>query len=411
MKIALICISPLRHDSRVQRHAALLKRAGHEVRIFAQSPLPNGGDMDIVELPAPGSDLRVRLGLVLRQLPATLWPATSRFLYWASWTRLRARTLLLRYRPDLVIANDWRALPLACAAQKVVDASVIYDSHEFASEEFSDSFIWRIVARRHVMWIEDHFIRRADIIFSVSKGISEALAARYHLPTTPAVIANMPQLSTVPFRPTGTEIEVLYHGVIAPRRGLEHLIQSVGAWPEAYRLVIRGESAGGFLNELRRLAAAYADRIRFEPAVAVAEVVKAASRSDIGIFLLENTTTHARFVLPNKIFEYLAAGLMIVSSDLPEIRRIIDDTQAGHLVGALTPAAISEIIGGLDQQTVDACKHNSLAAAQKLNFDREGLRLLQLVDGCRKDRLERFDEAAIAHEQSGSKRDYTSHSP
>ncbi len=380
MKIALVCIGPLRHDSRVLRHAALLSEAGYAVRIFAQAPLPVSPVSDVTCLPGPGSDLRVRLGLVGRHAPASLWPASASLLYWASLTRLAARKKLLDYRPDLVIANDWRALPLASAAKHACGARIIYDSHEFATEEFADSKRWRLLAQRHVAWIENRFIREADAVIAVSSGLSEALAERYTLPVKPDVIANMPRKQPSVFRQTGPVINVLYHGVVAPRRGLETLIDSARAWPAQYRLTIRGESAGDFREQLESRATALSERIRFEPAVPPGRVVEAARSADIGIFLLSNSTIHARFALPNKLFEYLAAGLMVVSSDLPEIHRIVAGTECGALLADFSANAIAELLSSLTPEQIDHYKRNSLRAAEAFNFDSEAKRLLDIVD-------------------------------
>ncbi|WP_186418080.1 glycosyltransferase [Bosea sp. CS1GBMeth4] len=378
MRIALLCISPLQHDSRVLRHAALLAHAGHDVRIFAQAPLPAAPPTPVTVLPGPGSDTRVRLGMVLRQAPASLLPISADLLYWGSATRLAARRDLLRFAPDLVIANDWRALPIADAARRGCNARIIYDSHEFASEEFADSWRWRLLARRHVVRIEERYIREADAVVTVSDGIADALAARYGL-ARPTVISNTPAWQETAFRPTGDPITVLYHGAIVPRRGLEILIESVAYWPEAYRLLIRGPAQGGYDQHLRALAGGLGARIAFEPAVPPDRVVPAAAQADIGIFLLSNSTTHARFAMPNKIFEYIQAGLMVISSDLPEIRRVVEAAGCGLLLDEDTPRTIAARLAGLDRARIDACKRAALLRARDLNFEAEGGKLLTLV--------------------------------
>lgn len=378
MRIALLCISPLQHDSRVLRHAALLAHAGHDVRIFAQAPLPAALPTPVTILPGPGSDTRVRLGMVLRQAPASLLPISADLLYWGSATKLAARRDLLRFTPDLVIANDWRALPIADAARRGCNARIIYDSHEFASEEFADSWRWRLLARRHVVRIEERYIRKADAVVTVSDGIADALAARYGL-ARPTVISNTPAWQETAFRPTGDPITVLYHGAIVPRRGLEILIESVAHWPEAYRLLIRGPAQGGYDQHLRALAGGLGARIAFEPAVPPDQVVPAAAQADIGIFLLSNSTTHARFAMPNKIFEYIQAGLMVISSDLPEIRRVVETAGCGLLLDEDTPRTIAARLAGLDRARIDACKRAALLRARDLNFEAEGGKLLTLV--------------------------------
>jgi glycosyltransferase involved in cell wall biosynthesis len=379
-RIALVCVSPLQHDSRVLRHAALLAGAGHDVRIFAQAPLPVSPPAPVSVIPGPGSDTRVRFGMVMRQAPASLLPASADALYWLSPSRLKARRDLLRFRPDLVIANDWRALPIAFAAKRGYGARIIYDSHEFAPEEFADSKRWRLLARQHVVRVEGLYIRSADAVVTVSEGIADALARRYGLPR-PLVIANTPGWQATPFRPTGGRITVLYHGAIVPRRGLEALIDSVPLWPARFRLVIRGPAQGGFERLLQQRAAPFGERIAIEPPVPPAELVGAAAQADIGIFLLSNSTTHARFAMPNKIFEYMQAGLMVISSDLPEIRKLIETTGCGVLLASDTPEAIAQAIRSAVAEQIDLHKRNSLAAATAFNFDTEGRRLLALIDG------------------------------
>ncbi|BCB21357.1 glycosyltransferase [Bosea sp. ANAM02] len=377
-RIALVCVSPLQHDSRVLRHAALLAGAGYEVRIFAQAPLPATPPAPVTVIPGPGSDTRVRLGMVLRQAPASLLPASADLLYWLSPSRLTTRRNLIRFKPDLVIANDWRALPLAFAAKRGCGARIIYDSHEFAPEEFADSWRWRLLARQHVVRIEDRYIREADAIATVSDGIADALAQRYGL-TRPTVVSNTPAWQATAFRPTRRPITVLYHGAVVPRRGLETLIESVSRWPEEFRLVIRGPAQGGFDQHLRNLAGPLGERIALEPPVPPDQLISTAAQADIGIFLLSNSTTHARFAMPNKIFEYMQAGLMVISSDLPEIRSMIEAAGCGLLLSNDSPEGIATCLAGLDAARIDACKRAALARAQDLNFEAEGGKLLALV--------------------------------
>jgi glycogen(starch) synthase len=377
-RIALLCISPLQHDSRVLRHARLLAENGYEVKIFAQAPLPATPPTSVSVLPGPGSDTRVRLGMVLRQAPASLLPFSADALYWASATRLAARRELLSFKPNLVIANDWRALPIAYAAKQACKARIIYDSHEFASEEFADSRRWRLLARQHVIRIEERYIREADAIVTVSDGIADALAARYGL-ARPTVISNTPAWQETAFRPTGSPVTVLYHGAIVPRRGLETLIESVALWPAGFRLVIRGPAQGGFDQHLRTLASGLGERVTFAPAVPPDQVVPSAAQADIGIFLLSNSTTHARFAMPNKIFEYIQAGVMVISSDLPEIRKVVETANCGVLLKEDTPPTIAACLADLDSARIDAYKRAALRRARDLNFEAEGGKLLALT--------------------------------
>lgn len=121
-------------------------------------------------------------------------------------------------------------------------------------------------------------------------------------------------------------------------------------------------------------------RITFEPPVAPDQVVATAAAADIGIFLLSNSTTHARFALPNKVFEYMQAGLMLISSDLPEIRKHVEATGCGLLLPQDAPEAIASCLAGLDRKRIDTCKRASLEAARLLNFEAESTKLLTVIE-------------------------------
>jgi glycogen synthase len=90
------------------------------------------------------------------------------------------------------------------------------------------------------------------------------------------------------------------------------------------RLVLRGNGATRYVSSLRRLAALHAapETIVFEPAVPLESVVESAARSDIGVFAPPLATSQFRCMLPNKLFEYLMAGLMVVFSDAEVSRKL-----------------------------------------------------------------------------------------
>jgi glycogen(starch) synthase len=76
----------------------------------------------------------------------------------------------------------------------------------------------------------------------------------------------------------------------------------------------------------------------------------------------------------------MQAGLMVISSDLPEIRRVIEAAGCGLLLADDGAQAIAACLAGLDPARIDACKQAALARARDLNFEAEGGKLLALVE-------------------------------
>lgn len=111
--------------------------------------------------------------------------------------------------------------------------------------------------------------------------------------------------------------------------------------------------------------------IRFEPPVAPDEIVSAATKADIGLFVPPGANAQSRFVLPNKVFEYMMAGLAVCVSGMPDMTRIVLSSNAGVVCKGEQPSTIAACINGLDQTKIDAFKRSSIEAAKELCAETE----------------------------------------
>jgi glycosyltransferase involved in cell wall biosynthesis len=195
-------------------------------------------------------------------------------------------------------------------------------------------------------------------------------------------VRNTPAFVEARFRPTGDPIRVLYHGIIAPNRGLEATIDSVPDWRAEFSLTIRGPAEQHYADALRQRIEqrGMADRIFLAPPVPMTELVQEAASFDIGFFALPGNSRHNEFALPNKFFEYIMAGLALCVTDLPEMHRLIRQYELGITISRVTPAAIAKAINHFDRDLIDACKRRSLAAARELCWERESERLINAYE-------------------------------
>jgi glycosyltransferase involved in cell wall biosynthesis len=301
--------------------------------------------------------------------------------FWPSYPFVRKmRDLALAEEtPGLWLANDWLMLPVAAAAARAVGGSYIYDSHEFALEEYAQDANWRRNQRPVAAGIERRHIEGARLVTSVSPDITGELKRIYRLSAPTETIRNAPTYERHEFRPTGERIRVLYHGVVAPGRGLEESIDSVSLWRNEFDLTIRGPgSIDGYIEKLRERirARGVEGRVAIVPSVPMTQLVSAATAFDVGLMALPGHSAHNRFALPNKIFEYMMAGLALCVSDLTSMRGVAETSKAGVLIADVTPLEIAAAINGLTRERVDAYKRAALAAAQTYNWETEGARLL-----------------------------------
>lgn len=368
---------------------------------LAVSPMiPAAALLDMAGSAHAGSvrDIRTRIRSLNRPVPGLLRAAERRLAmlrlspeeqlyarFWRMWPAagvLRAAAHGLP-GPAIFVANDWQMLPVAAAAAEEAGGITVYDSHELATEEYAERPEWRRAVRPVVAGIESRYVENARVISSVSPGISAHLQKAYGVSAPHFTLRNAPAYQPTPFRPTGRPIRVLYHGIVAPGRGLEASIESVARWPADFSLTIRGPSSlPGYTEQLTALAAAkgVASRVMLAPPVAMTALVAEARPFDIGLMALPGHSLHNQFALPNKVFEYLMAGLALAVSDLPEMATLVKETGAGFLVGDGSAAAIAAAINALDPAVLDAQRARALEAAKIYNWETESASVIDAYE-------------------------------
>jgi glycosyltransferase involved in cell wall biosynthesis len=321
---------------------------------------------------------RLRYGL--RLLAIRIRPELAEKVYWR-WSQNIHDIYACGRRVDAAVwlANDWNMLPVAARLAREKRGIYGYDTHEFAVEEYAENRTWRLVHRPMVGAIERQFIGGAAVVSAVSSGIAERLDALYRLPRPTLTIRNTTDFEEVAFRRTRRDrIEVLYHGIVVPNRGIEAAVESVALWRPEFSLTIRGPENPAFSPILRdRIAALGLEkRVRLVPPVPMTALVREASSFDVGFFALPGHSRHNEFALPNKFFEYVMAGLALCTTDLPEMSRLIRQYDLGVTIAAAEPEAMAAAVNALDPDRIDRFKLNALAAARELCWERESQRLV-----------------------------------
>lgn len=311
-----------------------------------------------------------------------LKPGFAESIFW-SWPNIQQLAEAAgSVKADLWLANDWTALPIAARMAERTGGVYVYDSHEFAVDEYAQRLRWRLINRPIVREVERRYIANAKVVSTVSSGIADALEKLYALPEKPTVIRNAPQFSVSRFRPTEDAIRLLYHGIVAPGRGLEEAIASVYLWKPEYSLYIRGPGEAYYLQSLRdQIRALHLEqRVFMLPPVPMIDLVPTAREFDVGFFALKGHSLQNHYVLPNKFFEYTMAGLALCVSDLPEMTRLCERYRHGVVFRGLEKTVIADTVNGLTREVVDRMKQNSIAASHDLCWEKESDRMLKLYN-------------------------------
>ena len=280
-----------------------------------------------------------------------------------------------------VVANDWTALPAALHAHHQWGMKFAYDTHEFALQEHSSSAAWRLLFPALIRFIEEEGLRRALFTTCVGPSIAKAMQTEYQLDTAPHVIRNLPKVAPLAPREPVAQFQVLYHGLFKPDRGIEPLIAGVRSWPNDFRLIIRGRAPNpAYQARIEKLAADVgSERISIEPMVAQEDIVAAANASDIGVMVFDTRSAQNSLAMPNKLFEYLHAGLVPIAAKDSDAADLLAEHGVGIAIDPYDTTAIPRYLATLTPGGLWAAKRAAHEAARKLTWDEEAKILTALL--------------------------------
>lgn len=260
------------------------------------------------------------------------------------------KDIVLDFKPDIVVAHDLPMLAPACVLAKKYNAKIIYDSHEL----FVEQGFFKIEKK---VWqkIEEKYINDVNHVITINQSIADELARRYQLENI-AVVSN-----AYPYRKTKSgetqkinrfgkaDIKhwIIFQGGLIKKRNLKLLIQSFVFVDKDIGLVILGD---GYLKEkLKKFAARLGlkDRIVFIDAVLQNELIDMTSAADVGIIPYSANCLNNYYCTPNKLFEFIMAGIPIIAFDLPEIKKVLETYQCGMIIKSQEPKAIGFEINDL----------------------------------------------------------------
>ncbi len=377
--VAILSFSRIARDQRVLRQCDLAAEMGLSPKVVGYAAPGEKIGHNFASWPLPRPTVGHRLSTLAHQLPAHLGPVLATAGFWSSLRHRWALGQVKEARPSVVIANDWPALVVAARWKAECGGLIHYDSHEFATREFDERVWWRIVYKPFVVHLEKATIGAADSISTISPGLAEELRRHYDLAVLPTVIRSIPNRRPLsPASDVQWPLRLLFHGQVLPGRGLEALIDSIPWWRAAHRLIVRGDGSSIYIEHLRRRAAGVSSngQVIFEPAVPPGEVISEAARSaDVGVFFTPLRTVQHQFTLPNKLFEYIGAGLAVAVSPGADLKALVTDYGIGVVSADPTPKAIAAAINELTPKTVNSFRLKAREAAHVLCWEQERNRL------------------------------------
>lgn len=305
----------------------------------------------------------------------------------------RARTLLrlwvkiLRTQAAIYHAHNVHVGPPAWLASRIRGSALVYDAHELYGEATGTSVVHHIAAfieRR----VERFLVRRSDRVITTNVFRAKQLSER-HGRQQVEVLQNVPWLISElspfdPGYPRGSNILLYQGGIYAEGRAFKQTIQALPML-EDVDLVIIGFGREQDIDRVRKWAAdtGVSSRVHVLPPRPFDQLVNTAAAAALGLIPITPRGLNEYLGDTNKLFEYLMAGLPVVASDLPEIRRVLTsgDPAVGEMFDPESPESIAHAVRGiLEDRTLYERRRREARrlAVSTFNWDLEQRRLVDL---------------------------------
>ncbi len=371
-KVAILVFNNFLYDSRVLREAISLNKGGYEVKVIA-----------FHEEGLPEFEHKEGIPVYRIKLKSRNW-SKNIIVQIFKWIELFYRIIKNHRDADFYHACDVFPLPVGMFIKKFFNknAKVVYDAHEL---EFA-----RTVDRKSIGnilgFIESRYIRKVDAMMTVSAPIAEAYAEHYNI-TPPKVVMNCAykqdvvpnQVFRKKFKLRKEQKIILYQGMLKHGRGIEQLIEAFKTLPDDYVLVLLGiPSSKDYKENLNKEIAPFKN-IFFHLGVPPHELLAYTASADIGAYLTLKINRNHELALGNKLFEYLHAGLPVLSSDLILTRQIVGD-KLGCVLDEVTPEDIKKGIYTILENGKSHYQEAIKEAANIYNWENQEKIMLDIYD-------------------------------
>jgi glycosyltransferase involved in cell wall biosynthesis len=282
---------------------------------------------------------------------------------------------------EVIHIHDVNMLPAAVFLSRWFKSQTIYDAHELESERSGISPF----ESRAVRWIETRAWSHIDVLISVSQGILDWYV-EWLGPKQCHLIYNSPTLtSPVPSvaAKEGLKLQLgiprsatlfVFVGVLGLGRSVPEIVKSFSQGDSSNHVVFVGD--GAMWDDLTR-ESRQNKNIHLLPPVEHSDLVSLLSGADFGLCIIERLSESYWHSLPNKLFEYVFAGLPVIASDFPDMGEIVKNFRLGVLVEP-TAEGITE-----GCEAVKLCRPEDFASLTELSADRQAQKVADLYRSLR----------------------------
>lgn len=372
--ICIIALSPIARDARVLRQVEYLS-PHYDITVIGYGDAPTEYQGMVEWHNVSGSKLKQWMDRILRIAIVVL----GRFLpfllpleYILTIRARRIKKILLDANADAYHANDWDTLPLVVPIATQLGAKIVFDAHEYSPGQQHSALRQFFLASRATYFLR-RYAHKATRMTTVSPLLAEKYAEVFGL--TAQVIMSAPrQQGLLPSSIDADVIHIVHHGGATRRRQLELMIETMRHTDNRFHLhfyLVVGRFQA-YANELKALAKNVApERIHFHEPIAPTEITRTINQYDIGLYILKPFPFNHLAALPNKLFDFINAGLALCISPTPGMASLARQYDFSVISETYEPEEIAQKLNALTPERIMEMKHNAYDASNILNADVE----------------------------------------
>lgn len=287
----------------------------------------------------------------------------------------------LKVKADIYHLHDPELLRIAKKLKSIHGAKVVFDSHEDVPKQILDKYWIPVIFRRLISTLYSYHEKRAckkiDGIVSVTPIICERFSKSH---PNVEMIANYPQIKTNDEQVTEKKYNhICYIGGLYESRGLREVILAIEHCDVVLHLA-GSFDAEQFEMELKQLKGW--KKVVFYGQINQAKITELLGKCSIGIVTLHPTPSYLE-AYPIKMFEYMNAGLALLSSDFPLYRSLLDEIECSEFVNPLEPNEISNTLTTMledEKRLKEMGARAKKAAIERYNWSKEKEKLYAFYD-------------------------------
>ncbi len=309
--------------------------------------------------------------------------ATKRFklwfekgaLFYASYN-IRLFFFLLFVKTDILLANDLDTLLPNYIVSKVRGIPLAYDNHEYFTG--MPELLQRPQVYKVWKTIESTIFPKLKYIYTDNDAKQKLFEDEYHVPVK--VVKNVPIYNpviatheiTIEF-PKDKKI-LIYQGTgINIHRGTEELTEAMQYLDDSYILYFIG--SGDVIDVLKEKVKTLQlqDKVIFTGKVPFQELQHYTRHAHLGFTLDKPISDNYIYSLPNKLFDYVHAGVPVIAARLQEVEKMVKKYNIGAFVSSHDPRDIAATIKEAFETPgrIEQWKRNLPIAAQEVNWQNE----------------------------------------